>query len=221
MHSQTLQALRAEIEAVTTLQHAMNRIAQSIDPDAVSLWEGPRAEDVDEVADDGSFLRETVTELRAKAGAALAERYREVERTITGRAALEALLRNTLHVGSGGVISQEGPPPGDVLSALTRSGALRVDWASSAAALVRDTLEAALPTPRPTVPATPKAKGLPVDAQPKKKKVAKAPVDAKPVKKKKVAKAAPKTKAKKSAAKKKKPAVTKKVAKPAAKKKKK
>ena len=40
MHSQTLQALRAEIEAVTTLQHAMNRIAQSIDPDAVSLWEG-------------------------------------------------------------------------------------------------------------------------------------------------------------------------------------
>ena len=204
MHSQTLQTLRAEIEAVTTLQHAMNRIAQSIDPDAVSLWEGPRAEDVDEVADDGSFLREAVTELRAKAGAALAERYREVERTITGRAALEALLRNTLHVGSGGVISQEGPPPGDVLSALTRSGALRVDWASSAATLVRDTLEAALPTPRPTVPATPKAKGLPVDA--------------KPVKKKKVAKAAPKTKAKKSAAKKKKPAVTKKkVAKPAAK----
>jgi len=127
MHSQTLQALRAEIEAVTTLQHAMNRIAQTIDPDALSLWEGPRAEDVDDVAaDDGSFSREAVTELRAKAGAALAERYREVERTITGRAALEALLRNTLHVGSGGVISPDGPPPGDVLSALTRSGALRV-----------------------------------------------------------------------------------------------
>jgi len=217
MHSQTLQALRAEIEAVTTLQHAMNRIAQSIDPDAVSLWEGPRAEDVDEVAaDDGSFLREAVTELRAKAGAALAERYREVERTITGRAALEALLRNTLHVGSGGVISQEGPPPGDVLSALTRSGALRVDWASSAATLVRDTLEAALPTPRPTVPATPKAKGLPVDAKPVKKKVAKATP---PVKKKKAATPA---QAKKPAAKKKKPAIAKKkVAKQTAKKNKK
>lgn len=211
MHSQTLQALRAEIEAVTTLQHALNRIAQTVDPDALSLWEGPRAEDVDDVAgDDGSFSREAVTELRAKAGASLADRYREVERTITGRAALEGLLRNTLHVGTGGVVAQEGPPPADVLSALTRSGALRVDWAASAAALVKETLEGALPTPRPTVPATPKAKGLPVDVKPAKKKLA--------AKTKK----APAAKAKKPAPKKKKPAVAKKkVAKPAAKKKKK
>ena len=68
MHSQTLAALRAEISAVTTLQTAFNRIAQSVDENSLALWEGPRPEDADEVAaDDGSFSREQVAELRGKA----------------------------------------------------------------------------------------------------------------------------------------------------------
>ena len=56
MHSQTLQALRGEIEAVATLQLALNRIALSVDDDALNAWSGPRPEDVDDfAADDGSF----------------------------------------------------------------------------------------------------------------------------------------------------------------------
>ena len=130
MHSQTLQALRGEIEAVTTLQLALNRIALTVDDNSLSVWDGPRPEDVDDVAgDDGSFSREAVTELRAKAGEALSQRYKEVERLILGRAALESLVRNALVTGTGGVISVDGPPPSQVLSALVRSGALRLDWA--------------------------------------------------------------------------------------------
>ena len=143
MHSQTLQALRGEIEAVTTLQLALNRIALTVDDNSLSVWDGPRPEDVDDVAgDDGSFSREAVTELRAKAGEALSQRYKEVERLILGRAALESLVRNALVTGTGGVISVDGPPPSQVLSALVRSGALRLDWAQEAASQVREVLEA-------------------------------------------------------------------------------
>ncbi len=156
MNSETLQALRAEIEAVATLQLALNRIALSVDENALSIWEGPRPEDVDDVAaDDGSFSRQSVMELRGKAADALAMRYREVEAVVLGRAALEALLRDTLHTGSGGVIAADGPPPDHVLRALARSGALRLDWAQAAAGHVREVLEAraeAAAAPRATPP---------------------------------------------------------------------
>ena len=161
MHSQTLQALRAEIEAITTLQLALNRIALTVDDNSLSVWDGPRPEDIDDIAaDDGSFTRESVMDVRAKAGEALARRYAEVERVILGRAALESLVRSTLAIGTGGVITAEGPPPSQVLGALARSGALRLDWAQEAAAQVRDVLESkeGLVVPRPTAPATPKAK---------------------------------------------------------------
>ena len=208
--SQTLQALRGEIEAVTTLQLALNRIALTVDDNSLTVWDGPRAEDVDDVADDdGSFSREAVTDLRAKAGEALSRRYKEVERLILGRAALESLVRSTLATGTGGVISTDGPPPSDVLAALARSGALRLDWAQEAAAQVREVLDAraepAAP-PKPTSPASPIAKaGKPRPAAVKKKKpVAKkaAVAKKKPAPKKKpVAKKKPA--AKKPAAKKK------------------
>lgn len=161
MHSQTLQALRAEIEAITTLQLALNRIALTVDDNSLSVWDGPRPEDIDDIAaDDGSFTRESVMDVRAKAGEALARRYAEVERVILGRAALESLVRSTLSIGTGGVITAEGPPPSQVLGALARSGALRLDWAQEAAAQVREVLESKEGpiVPRPTVPATPKAK---------------------------------------------------------------
>lgn len=207
MHSQTIQALRAEIEAVTTLQVAFNRIAHSVDPDALSAWDGPRPEDVDDaMGDDGSFSREVVTELRAKAGAALGDRYKEVERVVLGRAALESLLRTTLATGTGGVVAHEGPPPADVLNALARSGALRVDWASAAATQVKEVLDVSggVPLPRPTLPDAPKAKKVAPTAAPKKKAAApKKKAAAKSAKKKPAVKAkAAKKPAKKAAPKK-------------------
>lgn len=219
MHSQTIQALRAEIEAVTTLQVAFNRIAHSVDPDALTTWDGPRPEDVDDaMGDDGSFSRDVVTELRAKAGAALGERYREVERVVLGRAALESLLRSTLATGTGGVVAHEGPPPAEVLNALARSGALRVDWAAAAASQVKEVLDVGqgeAPLPRPTLPDAPKAKKVAPapkatkakkKAAPKKKPAPKkkAPAKKKAAPKKSAAKKTPaKTPAKKTAKKKK------------------
>lgn len=157
--NQTVQALRSEIEAVTTLQLALNRIALSVDENALSIWDGPRPEDVDDVAgDDGSFAREAVLELRTKAGEALSRRYTEVERVIMGRAALESLARSALHTGTGGVITNDGgPPPSQVLSALARSGAIRLDWAQEAAAQVRDVLDAKGAPPRPSKAVRPNA----------------------------------------------------------------
>ena len=108
MHSQTLQALRAEIEAITTLQLALNRIALTVDDNSLTVWDGPRPEDMDDIAgDDGSFSRESVMDLRTQAGDALARRYVEVERVILGRAALESLVRSALATGTGGVITRK------------------------------------------------------------------------------------------------------------------
>ncbi len=212
LHSQTLAALRAEISAVTTLQTAFNRIALSVDENALAMWDGPRPEDADEVAaDDGSFSREQVAELRSKAGLALANRYKEVERIIAGRAALESLLRATLNTGSGGVVTHEGPPPPEVLNALVKSGALRLDWAQDALNGVRVVMESRLEA-GPTAPMAPKKsakKPAPkkVKAAPKKAAAKKAPAKKKMVAK---AKAAPKRAAAKKTAPKKKPAAKKK-----------
>ena len=213
LHSQTLAALRAEISAVTTLQTAFNRIALAVDENGLSLWDGPRPEDADEVAaDDGSFSREQVAELRGKAGQALASRYKEVERVIAGRAALESLLKVTLNTGTGGVVTNEGPPPPEVLNALVKSGALRLDWAQDALNSVRGVLEsrreagptAPMAPPRAKKPAPKKVKAAPKAKKPAAKKA--------PAKKAAKAKAAPKKAAPKKAkaAPKKKPAAKKK-----------
>lgn len=163
INSETLQQLRSEIEAITTLQLALNRVALSVDGDSLSQWEGPRVEDVEDVAaDDGSFERESVLELRRKAGEALASRYSEVERVIMGRAALESLVRTALGTGTGGVVTTDGPPPAQVLSALARSGAIRLDWAQEAAAQVREVLDAKAEAPPPAkAPKAPKAPAKP------------------------------------------------------------
>ncbi|MGV3622141.1 MAG: hypothetical protein ACO1OB_15060 [Archangium sp.] len=160
MHSQTLAAFRAEISAVTTLQAAFNRVALSVDENALATWEGPRPEDVDDlVADDGSVALQSIRELREQAGKALSARFKEVERVIAGRAALESLLRAALNIGTGGVVGNEGPPPSDMLSALARSGSLRLDWAQDASHKVREVLDGHEATlPKPTAPASPIAK---------------------------------------------------------------
>lgn len=213
MNSETLQTLRAEIEAVATLQSALNRIALSVDENSLSIWDGPRPEDADDVAaDDGSFSRQAVLDLRNRAAEALAKRYREVEAVVLGRAALEALLKETLVAGTGGVIAGEGPPADDVLRALARSGALRLDWAAAAAALVREVMEdraAAKASPSATPPEPTRArKPAGKKAAEKKPAAKKAPVKKpaakkaqakKPAAKKVAVKAAP---AKKASAKK-------------------
>lgn len=174
--NQTVQALRSEIEAVTTLQLALNRIALSVDDNALTTWEGPRPEDVDDVAgDDGSFSREAVLDLRNKAGEALSRRYAEVERVIMGRAALESLARSALHTGTGGVITNDGgPAPTQVLSALARSGAIRLDWAQEAAAQVREVLDAKAGTPKSSKAARPNGARLAGKAKPAAKPASKA-----------------------------------------------
>lgn len=204
MNSQTLQTLRAEVEAVVTLQLALNRLALSVDENSLSMWDGPRPEDVDDVAaDDGSFTREAVQELRNKAGAAIAARYREVERVITGRAALENILRDVLATGTGGVLAanHDGPTPDLVLQALARSGALRLDWAQAAAVEVRDALAARGPGVKPKAPV--KAAAKKPAAKKKARKVAAKKAPARAAKKKAPAKKpARKVAAKKAPAKK-------------------
>ncbi len=211
LHSQTIAALRSEVAAVTTLQTAFNRIAHAVDLNSLSLWEGPRPDEVDDVAqDDGSFSREVITELRARAGQALGARYREVERVIAGRAALESLLRAALHTGTGGVAAQEGPHPADFLNALSRSGALRLDWAQTALTQVKEVLDSqqaardAAP-PKPVLAPAPVKKAAPKKKTPAKKtkKPAKKPVKSKPAAKKTPAKTKKKAVSKKPAAKKK------------------
>lgn len=194
MNSETLQQLRGEIEAITTLQLALNRVALTVDGDSLSPWDGPRPEDVDDVAaDDGSFSREAVLELRRKAGEALARRYGEVERVIMGRAALESLVRSALGIGTGGVVTTDGPPPAQVLSALARSGAIRLDWAQEAANQVREVLDAKAETPTPSKAVRPNVQAVPLR---KAKAAATAKAKAKPVAKAKAKAQKPVAKAK-------------------------
>lgn len=184
MHGATLQTLRGEIEAATTLQLALNRIALTVDAEALSTWDGPRPEDVDDIVDDdGAFDREAIGELRAKAGAALSRRYKEVSTVVIGKPTLQKLLSSMLSTGTGGVIQNEHPSASEALSALARSGALNLDFAQDAVLEVKEMLEATPPKalkPRPTAPATPKAKAKAKasrkpKAAPKKKAVASKP----------------------------------------------
>lgn len=142
MDGQGLQAIRSEIEAIVAFQAALNRLALTVDENALTEWSGPRPEEIDGlVSDDGTFYRDELIEVRKRAGEALATRFREVAAVTRGRPELSAILGRALTTGTGGVASLEGPEAGGVLAALTRTGAIRLDWAESAAALVRDELE--------------------------------------------------------------------------------
>ena len=153
MDGQGLQAIRSEIEAIVAFQAALNRLALTVDENALTEWSGPRPEEIDGlVSDDGTFYRDELIEVRKRAGEALATRFREVAAVTRDRPQLSAILGKALATGTGGVASLEGPEAGGVLAALTRTGAIRLDWAESAAALVRDELE------KLSAPEKPKAK---------------------------------------------------------------
>ncbi len=142
MDGQGLQAIRSEIEAIVTLQSALNRLALTVDENALTEWGGPRPEEIDSLAsDDGTFYRDELIEVRKRAGDALAARFREVAQVTRDRPELSVILGRALATGTGGVASLAGPEAGGVLAALTRTGAIRLDWAESAAALVREELE--------------------------------------------------------------------------------
>jgi hypothetical protein len=64
-----------------------------------------------------------------------------VAHVLEQRPELRPLLARTLSAGTGGVANLDGPEPGGVLAALSRTGSIRLDWAQAAANLVRDELK--------------------------------------------------------------------------------
>lgn len=178
MDGQGLQAIRSEIEAIVAFQAALNRLALTADENALTEWSGPRPEEIDSlVSDDGTFYRDELIEVRKRAAGALATRFREVAAVTRDRPELSAILGRALATGTGGVASLEGPEAGGVLAALTRTGAIRLDWAESAAALVREELE------KLGAPEKPKAKAVAKAPRAKEKAKKKAPAaKQKPVK---------------------------------------
>ena len=201
MYSQTIQLLRGEVEAVSTLHTALARLAQYADARAPSAWSGPLLDEIEDAADeDGSYTRAAVDDLRRRSANALANQYRVAAATIeslaNGRQAeLKSLLGSTLATGTGSPTILQDPNPAGVLSSLVRSGELRLDYAQRAVQVVKSATEAPAPAAKPA-----KKPGKKVAAKAKKpaKKVAKKPaVKAKPAAKKKPVK----TQAKKPAAK--------------------
>jgi hypothetical protein len=199
MDGQGLQAIRSEIEAIVALQAALNRLALWGDENALTEWGGPRPDEIDGlVRDDGSIYRNELIDLRKRAGDALATRFREVAAVTQARPELHALLGRVLSTGTGGVASLKGPEAGGVLAALTRTGAIRLDWAEAAAAQVRDELEklGTASKPRPSAPRAPaktqkKKAPAPKKKAPKKTTATKKPAARKaPVKKKAASKKA-------------------------------
>lgn len=200
MHTQTLQRLRAEVEAASTLHLALGRIATRANPAAPTGWTGPLLEELEDLTDDdGGFSHAGLAEIRRRSGSALIAQFHAVKSAVDNapsfaRPALQKLLDATLVTGTGNasIPSSNGVPT--VLSGLVKSGELRLDYTMRAAMLARDGLPQATPAP-----ATKKA---PV------KKPAKKAAPKKPAAKKPAKKAAPK----------KKPAAKKPAKKPAAKK---
>lgn len=208
MHTQTLQNLRSEVEAASTLHLALGRIATKANPAAPTAWTGPLLEELEDLTDDdGGFTHAGLAEIRRRSGAALVAQFHAVRAALDGAPptsgrGLGKLLDATLVTGTGiGTVSSSNGITG-VLANLVKSGELRLDNAMRAAMLARDGLP---------VDATAKAKPAAV------KKSAKKPAAKKAATKKAVKKPAAKKAPKKAAAKK--PAAKKAAAKkPAAKK---
>jgi outer membrane biosynthesis protein TonB len=206
MDTQTLQRLREEVEAASTLHLALGRIATRARPDAPTGWTGPLLEELEDLTDDdGGFSHASLAEIRRRSGSALIAQYHAVKAAVDNapdfaRPGLQHLLDAALVTGTGNasVPTSNGVPT--VLSGLVKSGELRLDFAMRAAQLARDGLPAAQPPKKVAKPAPAKkaAKKAPAK-KPAKKAAAKKPAK-KPAAKKAPAKKAP---AKKPSAKKK------------------
>lgn len=225
MHTQTLQRLRSEVEAASTLHLALGRIAQKANPDAPTGWTGPLLEELEDLTDDdGGFSHAGLAEIRRRSGSALIAQYHAVKAAVDGaptatRPHFQALLDATLVTGTGNASVAKVNGAVMVLSNLVKSGELRLDFTMQAAMLARDGLPTDAPAPRPhaSAPRPPRASApesiavkKPKKKAPTPKKVTKpkAPAKAskkKPAPKKKAvaakAKSTPKAKAKKPAGK--------------------
>ncbi len=82
MHSQTIQSIREEIEASQLLETAFRLLAETVDATAASVWSGPTADEVSEMADDGdgALTRAELAELRKRCAQALQTRMDELKR---------------------------------------------------------------------------------------------------------------------------------------------
>jgi hypothetical protein len=158
MDTQTLQRLRTELEAASTLHLALGRIAHRADPNAPTAWTGPQLEELEELAaDDGSFSHASLAEIRRRSGAALVAQFHAVVAALSrapasAQAGLKALLNAVLVTGTqDSSIPASASIPG-VLSSLSRSAGLQLEAAMRAAMLARDGLPVApAPAPRPPV----------------------------------------------------------------------
>lgn len=173
MFTQTIQHLRGEVEAVSTLHTALARVAQLADERAPTAWSGPLLDEIEDAADeDGSYSRAAIDEVRKRSAAALANQYRVAAATIDGlrngqKAQLKSLLGSTLTIGTGNATIEQNPNPAGVLTSLVRSGELRLDLAQRAVQAVKAAAEA--PAPAAKKP----AKVKPTKAKPTKKPAAK------------------------------------------------
>jgi hypothetical protein len=207
MHTQTLQRLRTEVEAASTLHLALGRIATRANPAAPTAWTGPLLEELEDLTDDdGGFDQAGVAEIRRRSVAALIAQLHSVKAAVEGapkfaRTGFSELLVAALATGTGNA-SLTLDTAGSIVSGLVKSGELRLDFAIRAASLARDGLPQEQPAPQPKKPAkkAPAAKKKPA-AAPKKKAPAARKKPAAP--KKKAPPAKKKTPAKKPAAKKK------------------
>ena len=213
MHTQTIQQLRGEVEAVATLQMAFNRLGLRADENALSVWDGPRPDEVADTADeDGGFSHMAIRELRTRAASALGARYREVVAAIDRlgnrdedmHLHLRQVLGSTLVAGTGGLNILKSPNPGAQLETLVKSGELRLDYAHNAVRVVRQALDESTQVEVPAAPVKVAAAKKPAAKKAAAKKPAKAAK--KPAKKaapkkarKPAKKAAPKKAAKKPA----------------------
>lgn len=189
MFTQTIQHLRGEVEAVSTLHTALARLAQLADERAPTAWSGPLLDEIEDAADeDGSYSRAAIDEVRKRAANALANQYRVAAATIDGlangqKAQLKSLLGSALTIGTGNAAIEQNPNPAGVLSSLVRSGELRLDLAQRAVQAVKAAAEAPAPA----------AAKKPAKAKPAKRPAAKATLKKAASSLKKAAAAAKKT----------------------------
>jgi hypothetical protein len=164
MDTQTLQRLRTELEAASTLHLALGRIAQRAQPTAPTAWTGPSLEELEELAaDDGSFSHASMAELRRRSGAALVAQFHSLMAALAkapedARAGLRALLSAVLVTGTQDASIPASPSVPGVLSSLARSAGLQLEATMRAAMLARDGLPVRPgPTPAPAPAPKPKA----------------------------------------------------------------
>jgi hypothetical protein len=158
MHTQTLQRLRAEVEAASTLHLALGRIAVKANPAAPTGWTGPLLEELEDLTDDdGAFSHAGIAEIRRRSGSALIAQYHAVKTAVDGappvaRPPLQRLLDATLVTGTGNAAIATSNGVVTTLSGLVKSGELRLDYTMRSAMLARDGLmETEKPTPNTVV----------------------------------------------------------------------